>query len=58
MTTENNFVKILIACGVTLELLKDYEWYIQALAPHKYHCTGFHPVAARIDIIKDNIVIH
>lgn len=57
MTKENKFVKILIACGVTYELLRDYEWDIEELSPHKYHCIGVHPVAARIDIIKSFIVI-
>lgn len=58
MTANNKFVKILIACGVTLELLRDYEWDVKELEPHKYHCIGVHPVAKRIDIIKDKIVIH
>ena len=58
MTKENKFMKILIACGVTLEQLKDFEWYVEELEPHKYHCIGFHPIARRIGIIKDNIFIH
>lgn len=58
MTKENKFMKILIACGVTFELLRDYEWDVVELAPNKYHCIGVHPVAKRIGIIKENIVIH
>ena len=58
MTKENKFVKILIACGVTFDLLRDYEWDVIELEPHKYQCVGVHPVAKRIDIIKENIVIH
>lgn len=58
MTKENKFVKTLISCGVIYELLRDFEWEVIELAPHKYHCIGVHPVAARIDIIKENIVIH
>ncbi len=58
MTNENKFMKILIACGVTLEQLQDYEWDVETLAPHKYHCVGVHPVAKRIDIIKEKIFIH
>jgi hypothetical protein len=58
MTKENKFLKILIACGVTFELLRDFEWYIEELGPHKYHCIGYHPVAKRHDIIKDNIFVH
>ena len=58
MTKENKFMKILIACGVTFELLRDYEWDVIELDVHKYHCIGVHPVAARIDIIKENIIIH
>jgi len=58
MTKENKFMKILIACGVSLELLKDFEWSVEEILPHKYHYIGVHPVAKRIDIIKDNIVIH
>ena len=58
MTKENKFMKTLIACGVTYELLTDFEWNIEELEPHKYHCIGVHPVASRIDIIKSNIVIH
>ena len=58
MTKENKFMKILIACGVTFNLLKDYEWDITELEPHKYHCVSVHPVARRIDIIKENIVVH
>lgn len=58
MTKENKFMKVLIACGVTLELLRDYEWTVEELEPHKYHCIGVHPVAKRIGIIKANIVIH
>jgi len=58
MTKENKFMKILIACGVTFDLLKNYEWDIIELAAYKYHCIGTHPVAKRVDIIKENIVIH
>jgi len=58
MTRENKFMKTLIACGVTHEQLKDYEWSIDELEPHKYHCIGVHPVAKRIDIIKSGIVVH
>lgn len=58
MTKENRFMKILIACGVEFYLLKNYEWDVVELAPHKYHCTGVHPVGKRIDIIKAHIVIH
>lgn len=58
MKHENQFMKILIACGVSYELLRDYEWDITELKPHKYHCIGVHPVAKRIDIIKENIIIH
>lgn len=58
MDEENKFMKILIACGATLEQLKDFKQYIEELEPHKYHCTGYHPVLRRIDIIKENIVIH
>jgi hypothetical protein len=58
MTKENKFMKILIACGVTIEQLKDYEWSIEEIEPHKYNCIGIHPVARRIDIIKEKIVIH
>jgi len=58
MSKENKFMKTLISCGVTLEQLKDYEWDVIELEPHKYHCIGVHPVAARIDIIKENIVIY
>lgn len=58
MTKENKFMKVLIACGVTFELLKDYEWDVVELESHKYHCIGVHPVAKRIDIIKDNVVVH
>ena len=58
MTKENKFMKILIACGVTFEQFKDREWVIEEIEPHKYHCTGYHPNMLRIDIIKENIVIH
>jgi hypothetical protein len=58
MTKENKFMKTLISCGVTLDQLANYEWDIEVLGPHKYHCIGVHPVAARIDIIKENVVIH
>ena len=51
-------MKVLIACGVTFELLRDYEWDIVELEPHKYHCIGVHPVAKRIDIIKEKVVVH
>lgn len=54
----NKFMKILIACGITLEQMRDYEWYVRELHAHEYHCTGYHPVAARIDVIKSGIVIH
>lgn len=57
MTKENKFMKVLIACGVTFELLRDYEWDVVELKPHQYHCTGVHPVAKRIDIIKENIFV-
>lgn len=58
MTKENKFMKILIACGVTFELLRDYEWDVIELSPHEYHCIGVHPVRKRIGIIKQNIVIN
>ncbi len=58
MSKENKFMKTLISCGVTFELLRDYEWDVVQLDRHKFHCIGVHPVAKRIDIIKDNIVIH
>lgn len=58
MTKENKFMKTLIVCGVSFELLRDYEWSIDQIGNHKYHCIGVHPVAKRIDIIKDGIVIH
>jgi len=58
MTKENKFMKILIACGVTFELLKDFEWDVEEIEPHYYHCIGVHPVAKRIDLYKDNVVIH
>lgn len=53
----NKFMKILIACGVTYEQIKDFTWYIEEIEPHKYHCNGYHPVARRISIIKENIVV-
>jgi len=58
MTKENKFMKVLIACGVTMEQLTDFEWFITELEPHKYLCEGFHPVSGRISIIKEYIVIH
>jgi multisubunit Na+/H+ antiporter MnhE subunit len=54
----DKFMKILIACEVPYELLKDYKWTITELKPHKYHCIGDHPIAKRIDIIKSEIFIH
>lgn len=54
----NEFMKVLIACGITLDQLRDYQWYIKELHRHEYHCIGYHPVAARIDVIKSGIVIH
>lgn len=54
----NKFMKILIACGVEYKELKEYTWEIIEIEPHRYHCIGNHPVAKRIDIIKENIVIH
>jgi hypothetical protein len=58
MTQENKFMKILIECGVTYDLLKNYDWTITEIERHKYHCIGTHPVAKRIDIIKEHVVIH
>lgn len=49
----NNFMKILIGCGATLEQLKNYEWFIDKIDNNKYHCIGYHPVAARIDLISE-----
>ena len=54
----NKFMKILIACGITIDQMSDRTWYITELHPHEYHCTGYHPVGARIDVIKSGIVIH
>lgn len=51
-------MKILIACGVTFELLRDYEWDVIELSPHEYHCIGVHPIGKRIGIVKQNIFIH
>lgn len=53
----DKFMKILIACGIQYEQLRDWTWDIIELAPHKYHCIGCHPVAKRIDVIKENIVV-
>ena len=53
----NKFLKILIECGISYEQLKDYEWSIEECAPHKYHCIGVHPVAKRIDVIKEILYI-
>jgi hypothetical protein len=53
----NKFMKILIKCGVSMDDIKNREWFITELEPHKYHCIGYHPVAMRIDIIKDKIVV-
>ena len=53
----NKFMKILIKCGVTLDLLANYDWFITELKPHKYHCIGYHPTAKRIDIIKEYVVV-
>jgi len=54
----NKFMKILIKCGVTLEQLQDYVWYVEEVdEPHKFYCSGFHPVAARIGITKSKIVV-
>ena len=58
MTKENKFMKILIACGVTYDLLIDYEWEIEEIGIHKYHCIGSHPVLRRLSFIGENIVIH
>lgn len=54
----NKFMKILIACGVTQEQMKDYTWFVTEMdKKHKYECAGFHPVAKRINIIKENIIV-
>lgn len=53
----NIFMKVLIACGITTDQLKDYQWYIKEIHRHEYHCTGYHPVCARIDVIKSGIVV-
>lgn len=58
ITDGNLFMKILIACGCSIDQLNHYQWYIKEIHRHEYHCTGYHPVASRIDIIKANIVIH
>jgi len=54
----NEFMKVLIACDVTIEQLKDRTWFVKELHRHEYHCTGYHPIGGRIDIIKSGIVIH
>lgn len=53
----DKFMKILIACEVPYEFLKDYSWSIIESSPHCYHCTGSHPILRRIDIIKKNVVV-
>ncbi len=58
ITNCNEFMKILIACGVSYNLLDNYDWTIEELSTHKYHCIGVHPVAKRIDIIKENIILY
>lgn len=58
VTDPNKFMKILIKCGVGIEELTNYKWYITQVGLAKYECNGYHPVASRILIIKDNIVIH
>lgn len=37
MNKENKFVKVLIACGVTYDLLTDYEWEVIELELHKLY---------------------
>jgi hypothetical protein len=51
-------MKILIKCDIKIQLLADFTWIVLQLGPTEYQCTGYHPVAARLDIIKDNIIIH
>jgi 5,10-methenyltetrahydromethanopterin hydrogenase len=58
ITDGNLFMKILIACGCSIDQLTHYQWFIKEIHRHEYHCTGYHPVASRIDIIKANIVVH
>ena len=55
--THNQFMKVLIACGLTLEQLRDFEWFITNDGPGSYHCIGYHSVLPRIDIIKHDIII-
>ena len=57
-TAGNKFMKVLIACGVTLEQMRDYTWTVEQIGPHAYTVDGVHPVAARIRITKPVIVIH
>lgn len=54
----NKFMKILIKCGISTEQLKDRTWFVNQIGPTEYHCTGYHPVALRMDVIKNKIVIH
>jgi len=57
----NKFHKILLKCvdeeDQVLLLDPNWEWSIEELAPHKYHIIGVHPVARRMDYIKENIVV-
>ena len=56
----NNFMKILIACGATIDQLQDWTWEIECddVNTNNYRCIGCHPVVARIDLYGKNIVIH
>ncbi|MCK9574705.1 MAG: hypothetical protein WC979_03385 [Candidatus Pacearchaeota archaeon] len=55
----NQFMKILVACGATLEQITDWRWEIElGDKPQSYHCIGCHPVAKRLDLYGTDIFIH
>ena len=52
-------MKILVACGATLEQITDWRWEIElGDKPQSYHCIGCHPVAKRLDLYGTDIFIH
>lgn len=58
VTDPNTFMKVLISCGISYDMLKDYHWSVKEIRRHEYQCTGVHPVAARFDVFKRNVFIH
>ena len=59
VTDVNKFKRILCATILDTQVLLDpnWTWYVDEVGSHKYEVNGYHPVASRILVIKENLIV-